>query len=157
MRMQLRVCVVFLASYFAVPVSAAEAGPLEQPGMLISCFFQQPDSSKSGVGIFIPSTGVKDKAILPEQIRNPDGLLSPAGFDHVKIETDSTAFTGKNEMTLMFMGGEVYRANLRGEGRPAQEGTCVVAADSGATNALENFDGFRRDLNQQGMSEGSKQ
>jgi hypothetical protein len=125
--------------------------------MLVACFFfKKAEGFKPGLAIFIPSTGVKDKPVEPEQIRNPDGLISSAGFDRVRIQNGKTVFSGKNTMTITFSGGEVYHAELQVEGGRTDSGTCVVKVEKGVTEAMNDFDGFHESMNEQ-EKDGSKQ
>ena len=152
MRTWLTLMVISLAAFVPELGYADDLGALEQPGMLVPCFFEQENGTKAGVAVFIPSTGIKDKSVVPGQIRNPDALLSSSGFDRVQIKDNITIFSGKNEMRLTFLGGEVYHAELRAEGGRKQSGTCVVGPASGVTEAMKDFDEFRLALNGQGKN-----
>ena len=152
MKTRLASLVISSAAFVPGIGHADDLSALEQPGMLVPCFFEQQNGTKAGLAVFIPSTGIKDKAVVPAQIRNPDNLLGSSGFDRVQIKDNVTAFSGKNEMRLTFLGGEIYHAELRAEGGKKQSGTCVVGPASGVTEAMKVFDELRLALNGQGKN-----
>lgn len=156
MNIRLSICAMMGVLLATGSANAEVVGELERPGMLVQCFFDQPNGFKAAVAIFIPSTGVKDKAVVPDQVRNPDGLLSSSGFDHVKIANDKTEFSGKNRMTLTFLGGEIYRAELRPASGLKQKGACVVLPYSSLTEAMKIFDEVRLGLNRQNKDGATK-
>ncbi len=139
---------------------AAEMSEEEANGTLIACFFNpvagSPGKEMAGLAVFLPMKGLKQK-LSAAQLRNPDGVVSEAGFSQVQIDPKGTKFSGKNSLTLRWTGAEMYNATLTPESGSNRTGVCQVGSMAGREKGFTFFDSLRASMRKSSSDKGATQ
>ena len=141
----------FTIALAAIPLFAASAendvAPAK-PGTMIGCVRGMKDdpAKRVGLAIFLPATGSGAHAISADQVFNQDNLLNEGGFDTIEVSNGKSELTGKNKLSLKFLGGEIYEGTLQGDVSPASSLWCVISSVPDAKSGFADFSQILNEL-----------